>query len=55
MSIKVKYNLEKDLYFAYIEPKDATTRVILAIGETFHDVIAKAWHRFILRIKKHGR
>lgn len=45
--------MEKGLYIAYIEPSDATSRVILAIGDTFHETIAKAWHRAIIRIKKH--
>lgn len=53
MSIKIVYNLEKDLYFAYMDQKD-TPRVILAIGETFHQTIANAWHRAIIRIKKHN-
>lgn len=54
MSIKIIYNMEKDLYFAYIEPKERPARVILAIGDTFHETIAKAWHRFIVR-KKHEK
>ena len=53
MSIKTRYNMEKGLYIAYIEPSDATSKVILAIGDTFHETIAKAWHRAIIRIKKH--
>lgn len=54
MSIKIIYNMEKDLYFAYIDPKKSPARVILAIGDTFHETIAKAWHRFIVR-KQHEK
>lgn len=55
MSIKIRYNIEKDLYCAYIEPKEAPARVILAIGDTFHETIAKAWHRAIIRINKYKK
>lgn len=52
MSIKIRYNMEKGLYIAYIEPSDAISRVILAIGDTFHETIAKAWQRAIIRLKR---
>lgn len=44
--------MEKGLYIAYIEPSDAISRVILAIGDTFHETIAKAWQRAIIRLKR---
>lgn len=48
MSIKIKYKLEKGLYVAYTERKDKPA-IILAIGETFAETIAKAWHRTIVK------